>query len=378
MAERLDPAQSGPDLPVSSILDWLEEDHRQLRARVGHLDQEVAALQVTSRDQALRQRADSAELEALRQHLNRVPSLEEGIRQAQEDIGDVRALQTQLSSAQERAERTSVLELERIRIQIAEAAQRLSGLVEEVQPLPIRLQALGDHTKRQQDHLTAVQQVVEEIVGRQASLQSKIDLSVEQARRVEQALGVLGNEFAPLRREDEVLASRIQLAMDLARQVEQKMADVLVEEQARRELAERVEILRVERQRLQQQVADLEHAIAGLVDRAEELARQVRQEIDRRQVVADRLAGVEGRLLDVRQTAIEAIIQIWQTAEIHKREEIVTLQEQAKDLRETLKRLTRPLLGGLSDDDAAGTGPSGSGELPAGPAPVAGQDEGSC
>lgn len=337
MAEqRPDPAQ------IAGTVDWLEDEHRQLRARVGRLEQEIEQLAAAGREQTLRQRADAADLEALRQHLNRVPGLEETIRLVQEDVGDLRSLLTRQTAAGERGERAFALELDRVRLTIAEISQRLATLVDEVQPLPVRIQALGDHGRRVQDQLTDVQRTVEEILGRQSTVQSKIDLSVEQTHRVEQGLAAVGGEFAPLRRQDEVLASRIQIAIDLARQVEGRMVEALAEEQARRELAERVEILRAERQRIQQQLADLEHASAGLIERTDELGRLLRQETDRRRTTDERVGQIEGRFLNVRQTTNEAIIALWQAAEERKRQEIGLLQDQAKALRDTLKRLTRP------------------------------------
>lgn len=338
-AKRIDPAQ------VASTVEWLEEEHRQLRARVGYLEQKAEQLETTSRDVSLRQRTEGADIEALRQHLGRVPGVEEGVRQTQEDIGDLRALITQQADVLDRAERTFTLELERMRLHLAENNQRLMALADELQPLPIRIQALGDHSKRLQDLLTTVHQATEELTNRQAILQTKVDLSIEQAHRLEQGLSALNNDFAPLRRADEVLGSRVQLAMDLARQIEQKMAEILAEEQARRELSERVEILRTERGRIQSQLTDLEHSAGYLLDRSEELARQLRLEGDRRQALTDRLGTIEGRLIDLRQWANEAVIQIWQTTEQHRRQDISGLQDQAKQLRDALQRLTRPSAG---------------------------------
>ena len=346
MAERFDSTQTaGP-------IGWLEDDHRQLRAQVDRLAEQLEQLATAGRDQALRQRADAAEIETLRQLLNRVPALEEGLRQVQAEIGHVRAQITEQFTGQERAERTIALEVERLRLQISAVSHRLTGLADEVEPLPIRLQAINDHSRRHQDDLTVLRQIIDEAVRRQATLQSKVDLSTEQLHRLERELAVLSSEFAPLRREDEVLASRILLAMDLARQVEHKMAEVLVEEHDRRDLAERIEVLRAERPRVQHQLGDLEHGLSSLMERAEELGRLIRQESDRRQALVDRVARAEDRLLEIRQSAAEAIIQIWQVAEVHRRQEIATLQDQANDLRETLKRLTQPLAGSLSDEDA--------------------------
>ena len=350
MAERVDPVQ------VAGAVEWLEDDHRQLRAQVARLAEQIEQLATASRQQALRQRADAAEIEALRHLLNRVPALEEGIRYVQADVGDLRAQVTEQVTGQERIERTVAVELERLRIQMAELSHRLTGLVDEIEPLPTRLQAISDHSRRQQDQLTAIRQIAEEALSRQSTFQGRIDAAIEQASRVERELAVLSNEFGPLHQADEVLAHRVQLAMELARQVQHKIADVVVEDQGRPELVERIEILRAERSRIQQQVGDLEHGLGNLIERAQELARLIRQESDRRQALVDRIAAVEDRVLELRQSATEAILQIWQMAEVHRRQEIATLQDQAKDLRDTLKRLTQPLTGGLSDEDARESG----------------------
>lgn len=329
---------------LAGIVDWLEDDHRQLRDQVAHLEQEVGRLAAGQRDQILQQRTAVTDLDGMRQQGLRIAPLEVSIRQVQEDIGDIRALLVQQSSALERAERGLSLELERLRIQIAELGQRQTVLSEELQPLPVRIQALNDHNRRLQDQLTALQVQADTLTGQQATLQTKIDLSVEQVHRLDQAVAGVSQEFAPLRREDEVLASRVQLAMDLARNVETMIAEVLAEEQSRRELAERIDILHAERQRIQAQLADLDHLGSVLQERTEELHRVLRIEGGRRLVLAERVTEIESRLLETRQSGQESVIQIWQAVEEQKRRDIAHLQEQAKFLRDALQRLTRPVL----------------------------------
>ena len=335
MAERLDGTQ------LAGILGWLEDEQRQLRGRLGRIEQELEQLTASLREQVVRQRADSAEIEALRQHWNRVPALEEGIRQAQEEVGAIRALATQQTARQERAERAYLFQLERLRQEVVDLTQRLTVVADDLQPLPVRIQALGDQSRRQQDQIAEVQQVLEEVANWQAALQGKIDLAVEQNYRVEQGLAALSHDLEPLRHEGEQFTHRVQLAIEFARRVDQKMSEILGEEQSWRELAERVEFVQAERQRFQQQVGELEHATSGLAERAEELGRILQQEIDRREELGDRLNEIEDRLLDLRQAATEAIIQIWQTAENHKRRELATLQDQARELRETVRQITQ-------------------------------------
>jgi chromosome segregation ATPase len=157
--------------------------------------------------------------------------------------------------------------------------------------------------------------------------------TVDALTRVEQAHAEHESAIRALRREDDVLAERARLAHEVASRLDADLHAQAEEYRALPLLAERVELLRAERQRLEDRVSRLEGTVedaAQRLEREEETSAQV----DVRLKAHDgRIEHVHASMTDHRRTLNEQLLKLNQMLERMKRRQIDELERDTKELR---------------------------------------------
>ncbi len=163
--------------------------------------------------------------------------------------------------------------------------------------------------------------------------ESKAARSLEAVVRLEQVHSELEAAIRGLRREDDVVAERVRLAQEVGARLETELHAQQEEYRALPLLAERVELIRAERQRLEDRTSHTEESIEDArmrVERQEEVA----QHIDARvKAMEARLEHVHGSTLEYRRTLSEQVLKLNVMLERMKRRRIEELDRDVKELR---------------------------------------------
>jgi len=263
-------------------LNWLQDQVGQLRSQMGRIQQQgeqvhAAMIDINDklRDAEGRLRelgAKTVGLPTMQEQLRQVAGLLDRIQDAEVLIDtkfDVLDRQTQEEHQRDQAERNDVYK------RIQELERRTEGLLE-------RQGSVDESTRRFQEDLARTHIAAQSTAQRLEGIETKLGRAVEALTRVEQQQGEAEGAIRGLRREDDVLAERARLAHEVASRLELEMHAQQEEYRALPLLAERVELLRAERQRLEDRTSRVEESLDDArtrLERQEEFAAQLETRI---------------------------------------------------------------------------------------------------
>ncbi|MBI4302393.1 MAG: hypothetical protein HY664_07295 [Chloroflexi bacterium] len=253
--------------PLANTLRWLEEEQNQNKSLIAKLQQQVEQLLALTGNQGEKLRVMEESLAAATSQLPRVAKLEEELRQAKENLGQ---LQVQLNRDKERLDtlgRSRQGEVEREHQVRSELEHRLDTIAQERDNNRSRLANLEEIARRYSETLLQVQQHLENLARQDETQEARVSRAVEQDRRQEQEVARLDAELVALRKQDEVALSRVQMAVDQMRRLEEQYTNLSAREDEARELRERIELQRTERERLERQLTELQNQVVELGQR---------------------------------------------------------------------------------------------------------------
>ncbi|MBI2865112.1 MAG: hypothetical protein HYX94_11180 [Chloroflexi bacterium] len=324
---------------VSSLLGWLEEEHHQTKAALGRLQYQLEQLVNLAREQAGQIRTLQEEVAAARNQLGRVSAVEELARQLREAVARLQSSFSQHAQETDKDDKARQGDIERNKQAINEIWLRLDSTFKEFEPLLGKAQTTSDSIRRHDEALGGLAKTVDGLKQQTETLAARTQIAVDQSRRNEGEIESIYRQLDALRGQDDVVVARFQILADKVKQIDEQVVAVLAEEQMRVDLGERLQVVKLEHQRLEKQFVD----IAPLVDvhsvRLDEQARETRQVEDRRQLLADDLREVKQLLLDHIARLDNSLIGIEELAERHKRRQVAELEIQASDLKERIARL---------------------------------------
>lgn len=328
MVDVVDPAR------LSGMVDWLEDENRQLKSQLAHhqelLEQALALL----RDQSLRLRTLEDESGATRSQVSKIGSLEGNQQHAQEVIAQMQADQAQFRQSYEKMERDRQADNERHRVAMIELWQRLDYLRQEMEPVPTRLQTLADSGKRLHDSLFVAGKQVENIQHQVETLGGRAQLALDQAKKNEHDLAHWMSELEPLRRADEMLLTRIQIAGDAVKALSEQVNQVLAHEEQWREVGDRVEVARVDLQRADKELVEIRQIVEGHGERVIDLSKAILQAEARRDGLGVRLDEVQEELLALRLETERQFGESRALLERQARRQLAEFEVQTKEFRD--------------------------------------------
>jgi chromosome segregation ATPase len=278
---------------LSNMVDWLEDENRQLKEQVIHqgeaLDQALKLL----REQSLRIEALEQELAVLRPPLAKVASLEDAVFRERESLSQFTHEQSAVRQLAERVDRERKADSERYHVAIVELWQRVDYLQQELEQVPARFQALADTGKRLHDGLFVAAKQIEQLEQQLNNLDARVSFIVEQAKRLEHELATWETALAPLHRADEALLTRLQVVGDAVKAQGEQLATAFLELERWQEVSDRLESMRVEVQRASRELVTVQQVIEEHNEQFQALQKHLLQADSRRESLATRLAELE-------------------------------------------------------------------------------------
>ena len=262
-----------------------------------------------------------------------LPTMQDQLRQLSGLMERIQDAEVLIDTKFELLERTESEERGRDQSEKNDLYRRMQDLERKSESLTERQSMVDEATRRFQDEVSRAHLQAQSISQRLEAVESKTARNLDAVNRMEQGHSEIEQAIRALRREDDVLAERARLAHEVAARLEVDLHAQQEEYRVLPLLAERVELLRAERQRLEDRTSRAEESLEDVrtrMEREEEFSTHV----DTRMKAQDgRLDHIHTTTLDYRRTLTDQLLKLNQMLERMKRREAEETDRQVKELR---------------------------------------------
>lgn len=319
--------------PTGDILNWLQDQVGQLRAQVGRFSQQGDQVQAAILDLNEKQRDTEGRLRELAARTVGLPTMQEQMRQVSGLLERIQDAEVLIDTKFEMLDRTTGEEKAREQAEKNDTFRRVQDLERRLEGIAERQGTVDDSNRRFAEDISRSHVQFQGLNQRLETVESKTGRNIDSLTRLEQAHSEIESAIRTLRREDDVLAERARLAHEIGSRLETELHAQQEEYRQLPLLAERVELLRAERQRLEDRTSRAEES---LEDARTRLAREeeVTGQVETRLKAHDaRIDHVHTTTLDYRRTLTEQLLKLNQMIERMKRRQVEELERQVKELR---------------------------------------------
>ena len=326
---------------TTNAIGWLQDQVYQLKADMGQAEQQLEHVQSVATQMTDQLRAVERSLREVTTSASLAPRLQEELNQT---IALVVQLQDQHAEAVERLDalnRNRNVEQGRDQQDWIDVAKRTDQLERQVAQWLDRQAGVDEVGRRFQEGLSLLRQDLQQIDKRLDAAESKAARGLEGANRAEYNLTQVEASIIGLQREDETIGERARVAADVAHRVETK-----IDEQAsglgRLELlAERIELHRAERQRLEDRALRLEEELGELHTRLEREEQQQGRLVSQQAGLGSRIDALQEQLSEQGAAIVEQIRRLTTSQERTKRTQIQQLEREVREMRQYVAGLSQ-------------------------------------
>ena len=314
-------------------LGWLQDQVTQLKTGFVRMQQQNDQVQAATLDVNEKLRDAETRLREISAKTVGLPTMQDQLRQLSGLMERIQDAEVLIDTKFELLERTESEERGRDQSEKNDLYRRMQDLERKSESLTERQSMVDEATRRFQDEVSRAHLQAQSISQRLEAVESKTARNLDAVNRMEQGHSEIEQAIRALRREDDVLAERARLAHEVAARLEVDLHAQQEEYRVLPLLAERVELLRAERQRLEDRTSRAEESLEDVrtrMEREEEFSTHV----DTRMKAQDgRLDHIHTTTLDYRRTLTDQLLKLNQMLERMKRREAEETDRQVKELR---------------------------------------------
>ena len=312
---------------------WLQDQVSVLKTQSGRMQQQNDQMQAALLDMNEKLRDADGRLRELGARAVGLPAMQEQLRQVSGLLERIQDAEVLIDTKFEQMERLAGEERTRDQSEKNDLYRRVQDLERRVEGLAERQGTVDDMNRRFQEEVSRLHLQHQGVNGRLETVETRTSRNLDAVTRAEQALAEAEAAIRTLRREDDVLAERARVAHEIAARLEGELHAQQEEFRQLPLLAERVELLRAERQRLEDRTSHTEESLDDArmrLERQEEIAGQ----LDVRIKAHDgRLDHVHTSTLEYRRNLSDQLLKLNQMLERMKRRQVEELERQVKELR---------------------------------------------
>ncbi len=315
------------------LVNWLHDQVGALKAQLARMQQQHDQSQAALLDVNEKLRDAEARTRDVASRTMGLPVMQDQVRQLAGLLERIQDTEVLIDAKFEMFERTLTEERQRDQSEKNDLYRRVQDLERSTEVTTERQGGINEAYRHFQDENARAHLQAQTFAQQLETLESRSGRMSDALTRLEQAHADHESSIRALRREDDVLAERARLAHEVAARLESELHAQAEEYRALPLLAERVELLRAERQRVEDRVSRLEGTVD---DTATRLGRQeeITAQIDTRMKGHDgRIDHVHNSTLEYRRTLSEQLLKLNQMIERMKRRQIDELERDMKDLR---------------------------------------------
>jgi chromosome segregation ATPase len=319
--------------PAAEVLNWLQDQVGQLRAQVGRMSQQGDQIQAAILDLNEKQRDAEGRMREFAARTVGLPTMQEQLRQVSGLLERIQDAEVLIDTKFEMLERTTGEEKSREQAERNDVVRRLQEMERRLEGVAERQGTVDDSSRRFTEEIARSHIQSQALNQRLEAVESKTGRNVDAVTRMEQSYSEIESAIRTLRREDDVLAERARLAHEVGSRLETELHAQQEEYRQLPLLAERVELLRAERQRLEDRTSRVEESLEDArtrLAREEDVASQVEARLKAQEA---RIDHVHSTTLDYRRMLTDQILKLNQMLERMKRRQLEELERQVKELR---------------------------------------------
>lgn len=329
-----DPSQS------INTMAWLQDQFHLLKAQLGKVQHQMDQTQAMALDVSEKLRQQEAAVAGLASLGSTMLPLQEEVRQFKDVLARLQEQQAQVRTQLEDIVRQRMSKAEHERVEGADQHRRLQDLERQVEGWLDRQGGIEDVTRRHRESITLVNLRAEGMDQRLEAIEGRGSRNLEATKRIDQEVSRIDAAIEGLEREDDLQAERARVALEAARRVEAVVEAERRDLQALAQLSERMELLKVERQRLEDRLGQAEEEInelRSLLGRQEQLTGILD---GRTKGYLGRLDALREEILRHRQQFVEHLLKLGTGQERLKRRQIEELEREIKELKQHAIGLT--------------------------------------
>jgi len=319
-------------LPQDGIA-WMIDEINQLKAQVGRLHQQGDQTQAALVDLNESVRDVEGRIREILAKTMGLPAFQEQMRQLASLLERIQDAEVLIDTKFEMLERATGEERSRDQQEKNDLFRRVQDLERRTESLNERQSSVDDAHRRFQEEVSRAHLQYQGLNSRLEGVESKAARSLDAIARLEQEHGEIEGAIRALRREDDVLEERARLAHEVAQRLETALQEQAEEYRVLPMLQERVELLRAERQRLEDRTSRLEETVADEVTRLERQEEAAAHFDVRLKAQESRIDSVHNATLDFRRTLADQLLKLNQMIERMKRRAVDELERDIKELR---------------------------------------------
>ena len=328
MSEPQDARPGGLD-----AVNWLQDQVSQLKAQIARVTQQGDQTQAAVLDVNEKFRDAEGKLREVSGRTLGLPGMMEQLRALSGLLDRIQDAEVLIDTKFEVLERTSAEALGRDQSEKNDLYRRVQDLERKAEGVAERQAAADESIRRYQDEVARSHLLYQGLNQRMESVESKTGRNLDAIVRIEQAQAEAEQAIRALRREDDVLAERARLAHEVAARLETELHAQQEEYRVLPPLQERVELLRAERQRLEDRTSRNDEMIEDAITRLEREEDFTAHVDTRMKTFEARVDHVHNVTLDVRRSLSEQLLKLNQILERMKRREVDEIERQVKELR---------------------------------------------
>jgi chromosome segregation ATPase len=314
-------------------LHWLQDQVSVLKTQSGRMQQQNDQMQAALLDVNEKLRDAEGRLRELGARTIGLPTMQEQLRQVAGLLERIQDAEVLIDTKFEQLERLTGEERTRDQAEKNDLYRRLQDLERRAESLAERQATVDDMNRRFTEEVSRSHLQYTGLNGRLEAVETRAGRALDAITRVEQVLSEAEAAIRSLRRDDDVLAERARLAHEVASRLESELHAQQEEYRQLPLLAERVELLRAERQRLEDRTSRAEESLDDArvrLERQEDIAGQ----LDVRIKAHDgRIDHVHTSTLEYRRHLSDQLLKLNQVLERMKRRQVEELERQVKELR---------------------------------------------
>jgi chromosome segregation ATPase len=312
---------------------WLQDQVSVLKTQAGRMQQQNDQMQAALLDVNEKLRDAEGRLRELGARTIGLPTMQEQLRQVAGLLERIQDAEVLIDTKFEQMERLNGEERTRDQSEKNDLYRRVQDLERRVEGLAERQATVDDMNRRFQEEVSRSHLQYQGMDGRLETVETRTSRNLDAVTRVEQTLSEVEAAIRALRRDDDVLAERARLAHEVASRLESELHAQQEEFRQLPLLSERVELLRAERQRLEDRTSRAEESLDDArvrLERQEDIAGQMDVRIKAHD---GRIDHVHTSTLEYRRNLSDQLLKLNQMLERMKRRQVEELERQAKELR---------------------------------------------
>jgi len=320
-------------------IGWAQDQLYQLKAAVGALEQQSNHMQSIVTQLSDDMRAVEASVREALAGVQLGARLQEELNQS---IALIVQLQDQQAAVNERLDaltRRENNEDSRGEEQWNDVARKVDQIERQVAQWHDRQAGVDEVGRRFQEGLSLIRQELQDIQRRLEGTETRSARALEGANRAEHTLTQVDASILSLQREHENTSERVRVTSEVAHRLDNTIGQHIQDFQRVELLAERIELHRAERQRLEDRALRLEEQIRDLQQRSEAEEQHRGRLITQQSALGSRLDAQQEQMNEQRATIVEQIRKLTTSQERTKRRQVQELERELREMRQYVAAL---------------------------------------